>query len=220
MKKVKDLMKDILIFVSFFILSIIISLIINPFLKNASEQTQMIASVLIVTVLSIYLFIIYHKKIINDFNNFKKENIINNIKVYVTSLFIMYVLNIALAVVIQGIATNEAANREILSNFPIISVIQMVLIAPFYEEILFRLNFKNLFKNKITFSLITGILFGAAHVIGAGSLIQYLYILPYSVMGFGLGYMFYDTDNIFTSLLFHMFNNSSIIVLLCLTGAI
>ena len=79
--------------------------------------------------------------------------------------------------------------------------------APFYEEVLFRLNFKNLFKNKIVFSIFTGLIFGSMHLISAKSLIEIPFILSYSIAGFALGYVFYDTNNIFTSMFFHFFNN-------------
>ena len=63
------------------------------------------------------------------------------------------------------------------------------------------------FKNKIIFSIFTGLIFGSMHLISAKSLIEIPFILSYSIAGFALGYVFYDTNNIFTSMFFHFFNN-------------
>ena len=38
------------------------------------------------------------------------------------------------------------------------------------------------------------------HLISAKSLIEIPFILSYSIAGFALGYVFYDTNNIFTSM--------------------
>ena len=89
----------------------------------------------------------------------------------------------------------------------------MCIFAPFQEELVFRLNFRNLFKNKIVFSIFTGVLFGSMHLLVAESLIELLYIVTYSIMGFVLGYMYFDSDNIYTSMCLHAFNNTFALVI-------
>ena len=109
---------------------------------------------------------------------------------------------------IGSLPTNEELNREAIRNNVFHSALQMCIFAPFQEELLFRQNFRNLFKNKIAFSIFTGIIFGAMHLIAATSLIELPYILTYSIMGIGLGYMYFDSDNIYTSMCLHSFNNT------------
>ena len=131
----------------------------------------------------------------------------SNFEFFLICILAMMILNIILVEFIGQMPTNEELNKSSIKNNLFFSFLQVCIFAPFYEEVLFRLNFKNLFKNKIIFSIFTGLIFGSMHLISAKSLIEIPFILSYSIAGFALGYVFYDTNNIFTSMFFHFFNN-------------
>lgn len=109
----------------------------------------------------------------------------------------------------KGIAPNEEANREMLGAMPFFSIYYMCLLGPISEEMLFRLNFKNVFKSRRSFVLGTGLMFGAMHLVGSEiTLMNMLYLIPYSLMGISFGYIYYESDNIFASTIAHVLNNS------------
>ncbi len=114
-------------------------------------------------------------------------------------------------------APNEAANRELITKNPYYSIINILLIAPITEELLFRLNFKDVFKKRWTFVLTTGILFGLIHIIGTPiSLINFLYIIPYSLLGVAFGLICYDTKSVYSSIIAHMIHNGVTLAIILL----
>ena len=63
-------------------------------------------------------------------------------------------------------------------------------------------------NNKKFFVIISGIIFGAFHIIGsAESLYSWLYIIPYASLGIAFSYTFVKTNNILTPIIMHSFHN-------------
>ncbi len=211
----KNLFKDISVVIGFIF---IVVLLANTFRKYINKN-PMLWQIIIFSIANLYLLIIYRKEFKDYFLDFKKnykKHLSKGFKVYIICLFFMYISNILIYYLTKSLATNETMNRTSVSQNLVLSIIDMCILAPFYEETLSRLSFKNLFSNKWTFSIITGLVFGSMHLLVAESLIECLYLIPYSTMGFSLGYMFYDTNNIFTSMSFHFLNNFVSILLLVL----
>lgn len=215
--------KDTLIFISFFLIyAFLYKIAINFFNMNTIIIANVI-EIIIYLLLCIYLLFIYRKTIIRDFKDFLKnwkKIFNNNVSVYIISIIIMYVCNIILFTIIGSISTNEALSRESLANNIIPSIISMCIFAPYYEEILFRMSFRNLFKNKYVYIISMGLLFGSMHLISSTTYLEMLYLIPYSVMGMGFALMYYKTNNIFTSVMFHSINNLSVILILFLGGSL
>ena len=66
----------------------------------------------------------------------------------------------------------------------------------------------DVFKNKYIYVLISGLVFGGMHVISsASSMGDFLYIIPYSALGIAFALLYYDTDNIFTTISMHSLHN-------------
>ena len=175
------------------------------------------------------LILVYRKQLLNDFNKFKK-----NYKKYLSTafsywlkgFFIMMVSNYFLNIVLKlGQSTNELDNITLLKSNIIAHSITVVLIAPFLEELVFRLSFNKMTNNKHLFSFITGLIFGFIHIITSLSFdnpLNILLLIPYSAMGVALGYAYKETDNIFSSLTMHMFHNliSIIIIIISIKGGL
>ena len=113
-----------------------------------------------------------------------------------------------------GGANNEHAVQTMIKSLPWLMLIDAGFIAPFNEEIVFRKSLKNVFKNKWIFVFMSFLLFGGAHVIGsAENILDYLYLIPYGVLGGAFALAYYETDNIFTSISLHMIHNTILIIL-------
>ncbi len=164
------------------------------------------------------IILIHLKKIKRDFTLLKqnhKSYFKDCLRFWLIALFIMYVSNFIIFQIQSGLPTNEEIIREQFQISPIYIFISAVLFAPILEELIFRQSFRNLFKNKWLFIIISGLVFGGMHVFTGDevSMVDLLYIIPYSAPGMAFAYMLYKTDNIFVSMGFHMLHNGIMVAL-------
>ena len=126
----------------------------------------------------------------------------------ISNLILFYVLK-------SGGANNENAVQSMISSAPIWMALRVCILAPFNEEIVFRKTLYDVFKKyKWLFIVISFLLFGEAHVINsANSIIDYLYIIPYGVLGGAFALAYSKTESVFTSMTFHMLHNTAIFLL-------
>ena len=178
------------------------------------QNIVLIVSSLVVTGI---LIVIFRKDFFSNFKDFKK-NYKNYIplclKYWALGFVIMIGLNGIITTLLGGIAPNEEGNRMLIKMYPIYMVITASITSPICEELLFRLNFKKIFKSKIAKILFTGIVFGAVHAIASENLLDLLYILPYSALGITLSATFFNTDNIISSIFTHFLHNTITIIIL------
>ncbi len=178
---------------------------------------------LLVLITIIILFKSYLKDAWKDF----KENKNTYFKKYFKYWFLIIIgilVSNTIITIISGnnLSGNEEEVRNLLTSNPIYMWISAVLIAPFLEEFVFRLSFRNIFSSKWMFIILSGITFGAFHLIGnVEGLTDLLYIIPYSIPGCIFAYILYDSKNIFNTVFLHMFHNgilTSLEILLLLLG--
>lgn len=110
-------------------------------------------------------------------------------------------------------SANQDAIIELASSAPVIMVITTVFVAPFLEEMVFRVGIFQMFydKNPMLAYLLSSLAFGFVHIMSGlfgGDLTQILYIVPYSLLGFVLCHMYEKRDSIFVPMLVHAINNA------------
>lgn len=220
LKKYSKLIKGILALTIFFSTSFIQRLIIIILGTNIDKLTPKLGviisciSSLIVTSL---LVILYRKDLIKEFKIFKdniSENIDIGIKYWLLGLVGMMVSNLILNVVLNaGQAENEELVQKMIDTMPYLLLISAGILAPITEELVFRKAFKDNIKNKIVFPIVAGLVFGYLHVAGASSLVQFLYIIPYSSLGIAFAVTYNKTNTVFTSISMHMFHNIALTLL-------
>ena len=164
------------------------------------------------------ILLIYNKKITKDYKYIKKNNIkyfSKYIKYWLICLFIMMASNLIINTFItNGLPTNEQTIRETFDISPIYIFFSAVIYAPIVEELVFRLSFKNIFKNKWLFVILSGLVFGGMHVFSDfNNLSDLLYIIPYSAPGIAFALMLEDSDNILVPISFHLIHNGILISL-------
>lgn len=169
------------------------------------------------------LIMIYKNDMKNDFKDFKtnfKTYLKEYIKYWFIMLLLMYASNFIILVIKNlfnqgtGIAKNEEYVREILSKYPIYTIISAVFLGPIQEEIVFRKTFRKIFNNKYIYIIISGLIFGLMHVVTSyTNIFDFLYIISYSIPGFIFAYIYYKSDNIFVSTSIHFIHNSILILL-------
>ena len=102
---------------------------------------------------------------------------------------------------------------------PILVAILSMFYAPIAEELMFRGTIRKFIKNKKTFILVSGILFGLLHVIDdSKTLAEFSYVIVYSVLGIYLSTLYAKTNNLCTNIFMHFLQNTlSVIGMLLLT---
>ena len=220
--KILEFFKGLGTILIYFITTMIVSSLLANFYYHSNVVIATFTQILAYVLLLLVLGALYHKRLIRDFHNFKKEYIKIALKNWIIGLGVMFICNIIVSSFSGDIATNEEANRNLIALYPISSAVTMIFFGPLVEEITFRASFKKSFSKWYTFAIVTSLIFGAAHISNFFVLLsqdifnlqELLYLIPYSALGFFFAKAFYETDNIYTSFFAHMFHNALCIVLL------
>lgn len=113
----------------------------------------------------------------------------------------------------NSVATNQEIVNSNIMIAPIYMIIASVIFAPFLEETIFRLGFREIFKNDTLFIIMSGLVFGGLHVISSyTNLINLIYIIPYSIPGFIFAYTLVRSKNIFVPIGLHFFHNAIMMI--------
>lgn len=195
----------------FFPPGLLYSRIVNIVDKTSSPVVylNLIYDTLFISILTIS----YKNELKNKFNEFK-NNIFEFFKKYIKYWILAIILMAISSIIVQSItgsmSTNEENVRELINASPIILFIITGLMAPVIEELVYRLTVYNIVgKNKKLFIILSGLLFGGAHVVSSATcLVDLLYIIPYAIPGIGLAYIFYKSKNIYVTMLFHSLHNT------------
>lgn len=218
--KLKDIGKVIGIIFLYFLLQVILINVFRDCLTSDNKIVYTITELSLYLILIIVISLFFIKDLVKDFHEFKKSNIKIAFKNWGLGFLCMFLSNLYLTYFLGNIANNEASNRAFLTANPILAFLLMVFLAPALEELVFRLNVKKGFKNKYVFCFASALLFGGMHLLSSASLIELLYIIPYGSLGFFFAKAYYETDNIYTSILAHSFHNCLTVIIILLGTAL
>lgn len=206
-----------ILLISFYIcINILLGSLIKSFnIKNdlLLNFVYIISEIVIASIL-IYL---YRKDFKGKYKELKDKDgnkkIDSSIKIWLIGAASMFILNIFLSLIISDIADNEAVNRTIISNYSLYAITSMILITPICEEIIFRLALNKVTDKKYLYIILSGLIFGYAHIIGATGM-QTLYVLPYTAIGISFATIYQKEKNILCSILMHSIHNLVCIAIL------
>lgn len=184
---------------------------------NTLSNTSLTGLLFLIDLLEITIFfLIYYKDMKNnllDFKHYYKKYIKFAFKWWLIGLAIMYISNIILYFIVNTNASNEILVQEQIKKLPFYMLISTSIIAPFTEEIVFRKSIRDIFTNKYLYIIVSFLLFGGVHILTSKTLPELLYIIPYGTFGAVFAYMYYKTNNIYTSMFIHFIHNFSIVTL-------
>lgn len=222
----KPIINLTLVLLLFYCSNLFVLIPINLFNIDVNNCGNLIYSLLVFfpnIVLATFLFFFYRKDLKDEFKVFKSkigEFTDIGFKNWLLGYILMIISNF-LILSFSPLKTpeNEQSVRTLISMSPFISFIFAVFVGPFVEEMIFRKSFKDAIKSKWLFILVSGIVFGSLHVIDSiTSLYELLYIIPYSCLGIAFSKTHYDTNNIFSSILIHIFHNFTSIIMVFLSS--
>ncbi len=211
-----------------FLLLILIQLVILPFILGFGFQIleidlnndKLLALFWLIIQIIMLLILVYSYRdsLKKQLKKFGKKEIKTSLKFWVLAFVTMMIINSIATLIEGGIPNNEALNRQLLLEMPLIQG-ATILIAPFIEELIFRFSLRKVFKSNVLFILISGFLFGIIHMAsGVVSLVDILHFLTYSLMGGYLAVAYVKTDNIFSSITAHFIHNAFTLLLLLIFG--
>jgi len=180
-------------------------------INNINDKINSYLTLFSVCVTLLLVCIFYFKELKKSFKNLNNKissNFFKGFKYWLIGLFIMIASNILIKSFGFGDASNDIRVINNLKTNPIIYGSITLLLTPILEELVFRLSFKDIFKYKWLFILFSGIIFGSIHVFSSlTDIYQLFYLIPYCSLGIAFSYMYYDTDNIFIPISFHILHN-------------
>ena len=193
--------------------------------KTCSDTVLNILRIIPNVAQALLLILMYRKTLKKDFKDFTKNFGTYSdigIKYWLLGFLAMVISNkIILSLFPIEIAQNEQGVREIIQSIPFISFFSICIFAPIAEELIFRKAFKDCFSEKWIFILISGFVFGFLHVIGSfSSLYDLFYIIPYSSLGISFAYIYYKTNNIYSSIFVHCMHNTLLVLLNILVSGV
>ena len=218
MKKLKAIINFVIVFFIYLFLNTLLAILFQNDLNSTSKLLSTTAYITIYLLsLTIFIFV-FSNKLIKDFYNLKKENLKIGFKYWILGIVIMVISNIILMIILGDTTANENSNRLLIKNNLIFAIFAMSIYAPIVEESVFRLSLRNIFKNKYFYAIASGLIFGSLHLIdeffALTNPLYLFYIIPYGIMGFVFALSYYETDNIFSTIIFHSIHNSLAILLL------
>ena len=177
-----------------------------------TKTSKIIAVVTLYIIQLILLVIPMWNELKRDFIVFK-----NNFKLYLGKMLpqfgVIAIFYLISSFSVMFLATNISTNQAIISNWPIyITAFVAILVAPIIEELMFRGFIRKFIKNDILFVLISSFVFGGLHVTSADSLQQFLYIIPYSILGLAFSLNYVKTKNIASNIFLHSAWNSIAVI--------
>lgn len=184
---------------------------------NNLTQDQIIKMSLIKYFFFVFLLIILYRKYLleklKDFKNHFKEYARISFKDWGIGFLLMMIFNILISSFIKGLGENEAAIQDLISKTPFIAFFMTTFFAPFIEEMIFRKSLQDCFYNPLIFMISSGFIFGFIHVMASSNIYEYLLILSYGSLGFAFAHTLSKTDNIFCTIMMHMFHNGILTLL-------
>ena len=218
--KFKKTLQFIFIFLIFLFHSIIYTIplkLLNIDYDTLSYQMQILLSLISSTIVAIFILFIYRKYLkekIKDYKKNFKEYFDIGFKYWILGLIGMCITNFLIARFSPiDEANNEVLVQAMLKKAPFLVFINAGLVAPFLEEMVFRKALGDIFKSKRIMVLMCGLIFGLIHVVfSAQTPWDYLYVIPYGLLGGAFAYMLALKDNIFISITFHMLHNIILLI--------
>ena len=175
------------------------------------------AEIILITII-ILIFKKEYKNAINDIKINHASYFSKYFKFYLIGVVAMISSNYLISILGGGMSNNESAIRDEFSLYPVYTYIASVFLAPLLEESVFRLGFRAIFKNKIMYILLSGLMFGGLHLIGSfDNPLVILHLISYSSCGLMFAYIMVKTNNILVSTGFHFMHNGILMSLQVLT---
>ena len=178
---------------------------------------RVIYLLLVDVLLASTLLYIYVDEIMVMFADIKKNNkkyFDEYFKYWLIAMALMIISNLIISMFVKSEPANQQAIIDMFKRNPIYIFMSAVIFAPIIEELVYRFSFRKLFKNDWVFIIVSGLIFGFAHLGAADNLVNELvFLIPYSIPGFMFSYVLVKSKNIFVPMGLHFMHNGLLIAI-------
>lgn len=200
--------------------------IINSFgldLSNIPRNLRIIILILNDLAYIISLLLLFKTDIKNGIKDFKEninKRLTLSINCWIVGCLIMTISSIIISAILnKDVSTNEEIVRQSIKLAPFYMLFTCSVVAPVFEEMVFRKALHSLIKPKWLFIMLSGVSFGLLHVLGSyTSILDFLYVIPYGAMGSALAFLLTKTNNIFLPIAIHMLHNTILVLIQIIGG--
>ncbi len=227
---IKGILYAILLFVLYFlVLPNAFALLFSKGLRSTNFWISNLSYLAIYVCTFLILFLIIHKDLFKQFKEFIHEpkKILNKgITYWVYGILIMMISNLLVNSIVGSIPVNEQVTRDTILNTPLYAIPTIIFFGPFLEEIVFRFGLRKAFHKEIPYAFTSALIFGGLHVLTAideltlaniiSHIGEFLYLIPYGSLGYFFAKSYYETDNIFSTIVPHMLHNTISVLLILL----
>ena len=160
----------------------------------------------------IVLSIVFFKDLLKD--NFKvfKKNFKAYMQFLIPTVGKFYLVYLGAALITFSLAGDSMSqNQNAIEALPIIISFPLAVIyAPIVEECLFRGCLRRFIKNDKVFIVISALVFGLLHTVFSEETVYSALVMaiPYATLGGFLAYLYTKTNNMFSNMSFHAFQNT------------
>lgn len=192
--------------------------ILNIDFSNSSAFVIILFLVFIELIPLGFLIYVYRKELKEEFKIYKNNfNVIfdKQIRYWIVALMLMSISNVIIGIFTGSeISNNEEAVRDIASILPLYSAFTSCICAPLGEELAYRKSIGKIFNNKKISIIMSGLIFGLAHVIGTYTgITDLLYVIPYGLFGSVFMYLYLDTKTIWSTITVHFLHNALLLIM-------
>lgn len=202
--------------------SVILFLFLNSknilLLLNKIIKVNGIIEISLSFIISLVAYLLYKKDLKKELIKFKKkkkEYIKLTFKLFSVLLAVKFIAAVIIVILseILNISLVISENQEIINDIlkvnPLYIFIAAVIIAPFLEEVIFRLGVRKVIKNNYLFIIISGLIFGLLHVFPTTVGLTKALIdgINYVTIGLLFSYFYVKHKNIYIIILLHGVNN-------------
>ena len=210
MNKEKKDLKPIWLYISIYIgIQLIIGFVLGAiYMDKAIDMIYKLTGLItLVTflIIAIVFTIIYHNELKEKIKSISKNDIIC---IILGSIILIGLNELISSLLINANVEmkNQQTIMETYEQSKLAMTIAVILLAPFIEEIVFRYSLSTIFKNDYIFIIISSLIFGLMHGVGASSIV-------YIVMGVILSLIYVKTNkNIIAPIIAHILNNAFAII--------
>ncbi|MEA5017749.1 MAG: type II CAAX endopeptidase family protein [Erysipelotrichaceae bacterium] len=177
-------------------------------------------------ILITFIVVLLSKSIFIEANENRYDNRQNNFSYAIRSLVVMYGWMIFLNLIInfltqQSSSINQMDIINLSMNYPVLTFIMAVVLAPIAEEVVFRgVIFRSLRNINYPIAIFTSsLLFGFVHVASAvfsGNYADMMYVIVYAMLGYYIGSNYERSGNIYIAIGMHATLNLVSMVLMFL----
>lgn len=120
-----------------------------------------------------------------------------------------YLINYWLSSMDIGSSNNQQSIELMVAASPVLNFVTLVLLAPFVEEVVFRVAIRDLTSNRYLYYLVSILAFSLPHMLSTAARIDIwlLQLIPYLISGLILAFVYDFTRNLYVNYTIHLLNN-------------